>query len=86
MSTTTRITDKGQTTIPKELREKYGIDPGDTVVWEETDVGIVIRKVVTEVGRGIWADDGTSAKDREALADGLEAEIRRRRDSEWAVE
>ena len=86
MSTTTRITDKGQTTIPKELREKYGIDPGDTVVWEETEAGIVIRKVVNEVGRGIWLDEGWSAEDRETLAEALESEIRQRRDSEWAVE
>ena len=86
MSTTTRITDKGQTTIPKELREKYGIDPGDTVVWEETEAGIVIRKVVNEVGRGIWLDEGWSTEDRETLAGALESEIRQRRDSEWAVE
>ena len=29
MSEATRITEKGQATIPKELREKYDLDPGD---------------------------------------------------------
>jgi AbrB family looped-hinge helix DNA binding protein len=37
ISETTRVTEKGQTTIPKELREKYDLDPGDEVVWIDTD-------------------------------------------------
>ena len=37
MSQSTRITEKGQATIPKELREKYNLKPGDEVVWIDTD-------------------------------------------------
>lgn len=83
---TSRVTDKGQTTIPKELRVKYGIEPGDTVVWEDTDEGIIIRKVIEDSGRGIWIDDDLSPEAREEIAQDLEDEIRNRRDTEWAVE
>lgn len=81
-----RVTDKGQTTIPKELREKYGIEPGDTVVWEDTDEGLVIRKVIEDSGRGLWIDDDLSPADREEVAEALEDEVRERRDTDWAVE
>lgn len=86
MGTTSRVTDKGQTTIPKALREKYGIEPGDTVVWEDSDQGLVIRKVLAEAGRGIWVDESMTEADREAIAQALDAEIRERRESDWSVE
>lgn len=83
---TSRVSDKGQTTIPKPLREKYGIEPGDTVVWEDTDEGIVIRKVIEAAGRGMWVDEDLDDEEREEIARELEHEIRDRRDTEWAVE
>lgn len=83
---TSRVTDKGQTTIPKDLREKYGIEPGDTVVWEDTDEGLVVRKVIEDSGRGMWIDDDLSDEQREEIARRLEEEVRERRDTEWAVE
>lgn len=83
---TTRVTDKGLTTIPQSLREKHGIEPGDTVVWEYTDEGLVVRKVFEDAGRGRWVDEDLDDEDRRAIADELDAEIRERRDSEWAVE
>ena len=81
-----RVTDEGQTTIPKELREKYGIEPGDTVVWGETDSGIVLRTVIRDEGRGMWVDEELPSDEREAIARELEDDLRRRRDTEWAVE
>ena len=44
MTETTRITEQGQTTIPKRFREKYNLEPGDEVVWFEGEDGIVVRK------------------------------------------
>ncbi|MEF8786417.1 MAG: AbrB/MazE/SpoVT family DNA-binding domain-containing protein [Haloarculaceae archaeon] len=44
----TRITKKGQVTIPKEIREELGIQPGDEIDFEETEEGYVIRKEVDE--------------------------------------
>lgn len=83
---TTRVTDKGQTTIPQSLREKYGIEAGDTVVWEDAEDGLVVRKVIADAGRGLWVDDDLSREDREAVASELETEIRDRRETDWAVE
>lgn len=39
-----RVTTKGQVTIPKEIREALGIEPGDEVAFEETDSGYTIQK------------------------------------------
>lgn len=39
-----RVTTKGQVTIPKEIREALGIEPGDEVAFEETDTGYTIQK------------------------------------------
>ena len=40
------VTSKGQVTIPKELREKFGIGPGVHVDFVDTPDGIRMRKVV----------------------------------------
>lgn len=38
-----KITAKGQTTIPVEVRAKLRLKPGDAVVHRETNAGIAIR-------------------------------------------
>lgn len=85
MGETTRITRKGQTTIPQELRDEYGLEPGDTVVWEDTDDGIVVKKHDRTEARGLLAGE-MSEDDRRAIAEELGAEIRAKRDEEWTVE
>jgi AbrB family looped-hinge helix DNA binding protein len=40
----TRVTAKGQVTIPKAVREALGLEPGDEVVFVEGEDGIEIRK------------------------------------------
>lgn len=39
-----RVTTKGQVTIPKDVREALGIEPGDEVAFERTESGYEIRK------------------------------------------
>jgi len=39
-----RVTTKGQVTIPKEIRDALGIEPGDEVTFEEVETGYEIRK------------------------------------------
>jgi AbrB family looped-hinge helix DNA binding protein len=39
-----RITTKGQVTIPKEIRDELGIEPGDEITFERTPSGFEIRK------------------------------------------
>lgn len=83
---TTRVTRKGQVTIPKHLRETYGLDEGDEVRWLDTDAGIVVRKATRSAGRGLLVDDDTSPEQREAMAEALEEEIRDRRRTDWQPE
>ena len=40
-----KVTRRGQTTIPQELREKYGIKEGDDLLIEDIDGRLVIRRV-----------------------------------------
>lgn len=39
-----RVTTKGQVTIPKEIREALGIEPGDEVSFERTESGYTLQK------------------------------------------
>lgn len=47
-----RMTEKGQVTIPKELRDELGIGAGTEVEFERKDNAIVVRKVNDASGRG----------------------------------
>ena len=40
------VTSKGQVTIPKELRDRFGIKPGAQVDFTPAEDGIRLRKVV----------------------------------------
>lgn len=80
---TTRVTRKGQVTIPKELREEFGLEEGDELRWEKTEDGIQIRKATQSAGRGMLVDDDISEKKREEMAEEMEAEIREKRRTEW---
>lgn len=86
MSETTRITEKGQATIPKELREKYDLSPGDEVIWVDTDDGIVVKKRTRTAGRGLLVPDDTPAEKREAVAAELDRRLRERRDRNYEGE
>jgi AbrB family looped-hinge helix DNA binding protein len=85
-SEVTRVTDKGQTTIPKALREKYGIEPGDEVVWSEDESGIHVAPADRTRGRGMLIDEDVDEETREEAAEALVAALREARESEWAVE
>jgi AbrB family looped-hinge helix DNA binding protein len=64
---------KGQATIPKELRDKHGIEPGGTVRISENEAGeIVIEPVPTlRAFRGAATTDasGTSILEEERARD-----------------
>jgi len=47
-----RVTEKGQVTIPKELRDQLGIGAGSEVDFERADDTIVIRKAKGGPSRG----------------------------------
>ena len=83
MSQSTRVTEKGQATIPKELREKYNLEPGDEVVWVDTDEGIVVKKRTRTGGRGMLVPDDTSDEKREEIAEELGQRVRDRRNRNY---
>ncbi|SDF03259.1 AbrB/MazE/SpoVT family DNA-binding domain-containing protein [Halorientalis regularis] len=63
----TRVTEKGQVTIPKSIREELGIRPGDEITFVETEEGYVVRKDVDESRFEKWrgvADTDDTVTDR----------------------
>lgn len=54
----TTVTQKGQITLPKELRERFGIEEGDQVEVTRKGEDIVVRKVKRdfETALGSWSD------------------------------
>lgn len=40
------VSEKGQVTIPKRLRDRLGIEPGQTLDFEEVDGRLVATKIV----------------------------------------
>jgi antitoxin PrlF len=47
-----RVTEKGQVTIPKALRDALGIGAGTEVEFERRKDSIVVRKAGGQIGRG----------------------------------
>ncbi len=48
-----KITSKGQMTIPVDARKKYGLEDGSIVMVEETEKGILLKRapdIVTSAG------------------------------------
>lgn len=43
---TSKITSKSQTVIPRDIREKLGLKPGDRLHYKITDKGIIIEKAL----------------------------------------
>jgi len=65
------VSQKGQVTIPVEVRDALGIHPGDEVVFEETPAGYVVRKEPAtgrfEKWHGAIQGDETAAERMEDL-------------------
>ena len=58
-----KVSKKGQITIPKDVREKLGLNVGDKVIFKSIAQGILIRKKEdSDIGKilnevtGIWKD------------------------------
>lgn len=47
MSATTAITTKGQITLPKAIRDKLGVKPGDRVTFREQADGRIVVEAAT---------------------------------------
>jgi AbrB family looped-hinge helix DNA binding protein len=69
-----KVTSKGQITIPKEIREKLHLNPGDKLLFEETEQGEVKisspKKSIKEL-RGILHRPGQKPKTVEEMNEGI---------------
>jgi AbrB family looped-hinge helix DNA binding protein len=48
MTTTARLSSKGQITIPKKFRDNMGLDRGDEVLIMEENGNLILRKVTLD--------------------------------------
>ena len=48
ISKTSRVGERGQVTIPKAFRTRYGVRAGQDVLFEEHEEGMLIRKMPNE--------------------------------------
>ena len=55
MQPTSRITSKGQTTIPREVRQKLSLKPGDVLIYELDEHEVRVRQ---QRPRSMWATFG----------------------------
>jgi len=76
MTAIAKITTKGQTTIPADIRSALQVGPGDKLAWEVVEAGVVqVRRVQpldVEYLEGLertLADEWHSAADEEAYRD-----------------
>ena len=51
---TARVTSKGQVTIPKKVRERLGVHPGEDVGFEEKNGLVYIQKTVKQSPFDKW--------------------------------
>ena len=71
-----KVTAKGQVTIPKQVRERLRVLPGDAIVYEfQEDGALVVRKMERfdadwhRALSGTLGDEWNSAEDDEAFGD-----------------
>jgi antitoxin PrlF len=69
-----KVTSKGQVTIPKKVRDRLGVHPGEDVGFEEKEGVIVITKAVSKSPFDKWV--GRLAKLEGQKSDDLVKELR----------
>lgn len=45
MGVVVKVTRRGQTTLPAQYRDRLGIDEGDDLLVEETERGLLVRRI-----------------------------------------
>ncbi len=57
-----KVASKGQVTIPKKVREKLGVQPGETIGFEEKDGVFIVRKIIVTSPFDKWVGKLTHLK------------------------
>jgi antitoxin PrlF len=84
---TTRITSKGQVTIPKAIRERYGLEEGDYLVLEPRGEDLVVRKgrmVSDEDFEALATRVAERFEDRGITREDVEDAVRWARKKQWS--
>jgi AbrB family looped-hinge helix DNA binding protein len=79
--TTSTLTAKGQTTVPREIREHLGLKPGDKIDYEiaaDGSVRLSVRKLTFAESAGLLARPGQRAASIEEINDAIAAAIAER--------
>ncbi len=71
---TSRVSSKGQVTIPKEIRKTIGVKPGDMISYEVEKGVVVLRRVepfdaVFHAALSNTLDEWATSEDEEAFRD-----------------
>ena len=71
---TSRLSRKGQVTIPGEIRRSIGLGPGDLVAYEVCDGGILLKRVEPfetqfHIALSATLEEWASPEDEEAFRD-----------------
>ncbi|WP_338700661.1 type II toxin-antitoxin system PrlF family antitoxin [Bradyrhizobium sp. 26S5] len=67
------VTSKGQTTIPKPVRQALGVNEGDQIAFRVDESGVTIRRADEDADPAIAAFLSFLAKDIQANPEGLRA-------------
>jgi AbrB family looped-hinge helix DNA binding protein len=74
--TSVRVQAKGQVTIPKEIREKLNVQPGDLVVFVDTENGVMVKPAVVMTNDSLRQEMTSMVRSiRERFSDYSEDEI-----------
>jgi AbrB family looped-hinge helix DNA binding protein len=74
--TSVRVQAKGQITIPKKILEKLNVQPGDLVVFVETDTGVMVKPAAVMTDEGLREEDTAVLRSiQERFADYFAEEI-----------
>ena len=70
---TSKVSQKGLTTIPSKIREKFNIKPGMHLIWEEIEGGIHVRiiKDIPKFLKGKFTDLNLKYNELEDVSDEL---------------
>ncbi len=71
MTTTSKITSKAQTTVPRDVRNALGLEAGDVLEWEREGAGFRVRKSRSRARLRKWVGSVESlrGKDVDELVD-----------------
>ena len=79
---TSRVTSRGQISIPSEVRRRLGIVPGTTIQWESEGDTVVVRRIgkhsFADVRKALFPEGPPAPHDLEDLKKGIEDYVRAR--------